>query len=90
MLVDEVDGAVADRESGDLASVLDELDLDALPDGGVGLLGLDTDLLQDDAASLGGALERVLFLPELEHPLLVSPVEPAELLPVCLHFPCSE
>ncbi len=36
-------------ESGDLLSVLDELNSDALPYSGVGLLGLDTDLLEDDA-----------------------------------------
>lgn len=89
MLVDEVDGSVSDREGGDLTAVLDELDLDALPDGGVGLLSLDSDLLQDDAARLGGSLERIGFLPQLENPLLVAPVQPAELLAVRFHFPCG-
>ena len=64
MLVDEVDGPVARREGGDLAAVLDELDLDALPDGGVGLLRLYAYLLEDDALGLGGTLEGISFLPE--------------------------
>ena len=86
VLVDEVDGAVADREGGDLAPVLDELDLDALPDGGVGLLGLDPHLLQDDAPGLGRALQGIGLLLELKDPLLVGAVAPPELLPVLLQF----
>ena len=50
--------------SGDVASnslvVLLELHSDALTHGGVGLLGFDTDLLDDDTGSVGGALERLL------------------------------
>ena len=82
MLVDEVDSSVSDRKRSDLTSVLDELNLDALTDSRVGLLSLDSDLLEDDSTSLCGSLERVRFLPELENSLLVCPVQPAVALPV--------
>lgn len=36
-----------------LLAVLDELDTDTLSDGGVGLLGLDSDLLEDDTLGVG-------------------------------------
>jgi spermidine synthase len=57
VLVYEVDGAVTDSERGDLTAVLDELNLDAFPDGGVRLLGLDTYLLQYDATGLSRTLQ---------------------------------
>ena len=56
VFVDVVEGSVAGEECGGEAAVLDELDPDALADGGVGLLGLDADLLKDDASAHGGAL----------------------------------
>ena len=40
-------------EGGDLLSVLDKLHTDALADGRVGLLGLDADLLEHNALSVG-------------------------------------
>jgi hypothetical protein len=49
--------AISRTESSNLLSVLDQLDPDALPNGRVGLLGLDTDLLENDALGVGGASE---------------------------------
>src|SRR5439155_620215 len=80
VLVDEVDRAVPDRECGDLPAVLHELDLHALSEGRVRLLRLDRDLLEDDPLRLGGTLQGVGLLLELEDPPFVVPVGPAELL----------
>ena len=44
-------------ESSNLLSVLDQLDSDTLSDGGVWLLGLDTDLLEDDTLGVGRTSE---------------------------------
>lgn len=44
-------------ESSDLLAVLDQLNTNTLSDSGVGLLGLNTDLLEDDALGVGGATE---------------------------------
>src|SRR3990170_4625993 len=77
VFIDEVDRAFAAREGGDLPPVLDELDLHALPQRRVRLLRLDGDLLEHDAAPLGGALEGVGLYLEVEDAALVVPVRPA-------------
>src|SRR6056297_966165 len=82
VLVDERDGAVTGTERGDLLPVLDELDADALSDRRVRLLCLDSDLLENDAASLRGALEGVGLLLEPALSPSVLGVGPAALLPV--------
>lgn len=69
-------------ESSDLLSVLDELDTHTLSDGGVGLLGLDTDLLEDDALGVGGTTERRGLESGTQGTLLVAKIGPALVLTV--------
>lgn len=63
-------------ESSDLLAVLDQLDLDALPNGRVGLLSLNTDLLENDALGVGGTTERRGLEGSSEQTLLVVQVRP--------------
>ena len=78
-------------EGGQLVAVLDEGDLDRLSDAGVGLLGFDADLFDNDALGLGGPSKRVVLGARLEHALLVPAVGPTEFLSVFGHLcTCEE
>lgn len=63
-------------ESGDLLAVLDQLDLNTLPNGGVGLLGLNTDLFEDDTLGVRGTSEGRRLEGGSEKTLLVVQVGP--------------
>jgi len=58
-------------ESGDLLSVLDELDTNALANGRVGLLGLDSDFFQNNALGMGRSSSGRGFIHVSEGALLV-------------------
>uniref|UniRef100_A0A4W5LNA3 Uncharacterized protein n=1 Tax=Hucho hucho TaxID=62062 RepID=A0A4W5LNA3_9TELE len=59
VFVDVVQATIAGHEGSDLLAVLDELDTRALANGRVRLLGLNTNLLEDDALGHRRATERV-------------------------------
>ena len=59
------------HESGDLLPVLDELDAHALADGGIGLLRLDADLLEDDALCVRRSSRGRCFVEVAEGPLFI-------------------
>ena len=75
VLVNETKTSILGDEAGDSLVVLFELHSDTLTDGGVGLLGLDTNLLDDDTGGVGAALEGLAPLSGLmsELVLLVGP-----------------
>lgn len=70
-------GCTRRTESSDLLSVLDQLHPDALSDSGVRLLGLDTDLLEDDALGVRGTTEGRRLVCGAEETLLVVEIGPA-------------
>lgn len=57
VLIDERHTTISGHKASDSLVVFLELDSDALSDGGVGLLGLNSDLLDDDAGGVGSTLE---------------------------------
>ena len=59
VLVAEGHTTITGDEGGDSLVVFFELDSDTLSNTGVRLLGLDTDLLDDNAGSVGSTLERL-------------------------------
>lgn len=69
-------------ESSDLLAVLDQLDLDTLPNGRVGLLGLNSDLFEDDTLGVGSTTEGGGLESGTEKALLVVQVGPALLTAV--------
>lgn len=69
-------------ESSNLLAVLDQLNSDTLSDSGVGLLGLNTDLLEDDTLGVGRATERRGLESGTQGTLLVVKVRPLLVLSV--------
>ena len=65
VLIDESHTTIAGDEAGDSFVVLLELNSHALSDGGVGLLGLNCDLLNDDTCGVRSTLEGLSPLGDL-------------------------
>jgi len=77
VLLDVVQATVLGDKGGDLLSVFDELNSDALPDGRVGLLSLHADLLQNDPFHVRSTAERIRFQGGSRVSLLVILVSPS-------------
>lgn len=69
-------------ESSNLLAVLDQLNSDTLANSGVGLLGLNTDLLENDALGVGRATERRGLVSGTQGTLLEVKVRPLLVLSV--------
>lgn len=69
-------------ESSDLLAVLDELDTDTLANSRVGLLGLNTDLLQNNALGVGRATKGRRLESGTQGTLLVGKIGPTLLTAV--------
>lgn len=76
-------------EGSDVLAVLDELDTDTLANGGVGLLGLNTNLLEHDALGVRRATEGRRLEGRAEGTLLVREVGPLLVLAVGPQLPCG-
>lgn len=77
VLIDKVQATVIGDESSDSLAVLDKLDTDTLSNGGVGLLGLDTNLFQHNSLSVGGASEGRRLEGSTKKSLLVRLISPS-------------
>lgn len=75
-------GGVVRTESSDLLAVLDQLNTDTLSDSGVGLLGLNTDLLENDSLGVGGTTEGRGLEGGTQGTLLVLKIRPSLLATV--------
>jgi hypothetical protein len=73
-------------ESSNLLSVLDQLHPNTLSNGGIRLLGLDSDLLQNYALGVGTTTERWGFESRSESALLVGQIGPSLFAAVVLQL----
>lgn len=81
VFLDEVEATIAGDEGRDLLAGFDELHTHALSRGGVGLLGFNADLLDDDALGVGRTLEGLILPLRPERNFLVALVGPSLLAP---------
>lgn len=86
VLVDKVQTTVIGHESGNLLTVLDQLDSDTLSDGRVGLLGLNTNLFQHNTLGVGRTTEWRRLEGSSQQSGLVSLVSPSVVTTVNSQF----
>lgn len=77
VFVDVVQATVIGDESSDLLTVLDKLDTDTLSDGGVGLLGFDTNLFQHNTLGVGRTAKGRRLEGSAQKSLLVRLISPS-------------
>ena len=89
VLLNVVEATVTRHKSGNLLAVLDQLHTDALANGRVGLLGLNTKLLDNNALGVRGASKRVGLKGRTQVGLLVAKVAPLLCATVLAQVTCG-
>merc|ERR1740130_405166 len=89
VFIDEVEATIVWDEGSDLLTILDELCTATLTNSRIRLLGLDTNLLDNNSLGVGSTSEWLMLVTGTTHCLLIILVCPSLTLPVKAQLTCG-